>query len=393
MRDGCRPCQCNGHGFQCNQLTGVCKHCYNNTENAQQCFNYHHADGKETFAADIFGSHASSMPCWTAQCSRCKDFFYGLPDNGHQCYRHMFIDKEYCFDPNSQEECLRRPQPLLEGRTVFLAVQPRYMNVDIRLVVVVIKGSVDLFIANRHDAFVVATNESNGFHEVYLDKKYVGYQTHLNGSTTLGGGSDQQFGRGRMLPRKPYRVVTLTYGSSNNTPNYFTMAKANDFYWFRNVQYRLEITIPYKVHDLRATRFYLMVRGDRPEGSKWNANYGFVLFRQDQARIDLFVFFSVFCSSFVLFLCLLYYLWHVKRFVQHRRQRQMQAIELENLASRPFARLYISLADERKEARPVAMRPSGEPSAAWPAASPAKKSSSFFRQLARGLWWTLWTNL
>ena len=74
------------------------------------------------------------------QCSQCKEYFLGTPTNGHQCYRQMQVDLEYCHDPNSQTDCLHDPVALLPGRTVFYAVQPKYLNVDIRITIDVTQG-------------------------------------------------------------------------------------------------------------------------------------------------------------------------------------------------------------------------------------------------------------
>lgn len=103
--DGCRPCHCHGHGDMCNPLNGENCNCQNNTESDRQC-NQKNRDSLST-------------PCWQLQCSKCKEYFLGLPTNGHQCYRHMFLGKDYCLDPNTQEECNRKPDSLMWGRTVF----------------------------------------------------------------------------------------------------------------------------------------------------------------------------------------------------------------------------------------------------------------------------------
>lgn len=64
------------------------------------------------------------------------------------------------------DECKVKPKPLNPGQTVFYMVQPRFMNVDIRIVVDVTQGALDLFLSPRDDTFVVNMNSSNGFHEV-----------------------------------------------------------------------------------------------------------------------------------------------------------------------------------------------------------------------------------
>lgn len=56
----------------------------------------------------------------------------------------MTVDKEYCFDPDTQTNCNQNPGALLKGRTVFFAVQPRYLNVDIRITIDVTFGGIAL---------------------------------------------------------------------------------------------------------------------------------------------------------------------------------------------------------------------------------------------------------
>ena len=46
----------------------------------------------------------------------------------------MSVDTEYCLDPITQSDCSRNPRPLPNGDSVFFAVLPKFMNVDIRFV-------------------------------------------------------------------------------------------------------------------------------------------------------------------------------------------------------------------------------------------------------------------
>lgn len=64
------------------------------------------------------------------------------------------------------DECKVKPKPLNPGQTVFYMVQPRFMNVDIRIMVDVTQGALDLFLSPRDDTFVVTMNSSTGFQEV-----------------------------------------------------------------------------------------------------------------------------------------------------------------------------------------------------------------------------------
>ena len=48
----------------------------------------------------------------------------------------MSVEQEYCLDPETQSECYStKPQPLSNGQAVFFVVLPKFMNVDIRIVI------------------------------------------------------------------------------------------------------------------------------------------------------------------------------------------------------------------------------------------------------------------
>lgn len=74
------------------------------------------------------------------QCSSCKNSYLGEPTDGHQCYSQMDVDSDYCFDPDDRNACGSNYKPLLKGRTLFYAVQPKYLNVNIRITIDVTQG-------------------------------------------------------------------------------------------------------------------------------------------------------------------------------------------------------------------------------------------------------------
>ncbi|XP_067133716.1 multiple epidermal growth factor-like domains protein 8 [Centruroides vittatus] len=346
IKEGCRPCECHGHGDMCNSINGENCNCQNNTENDRQCSQKN--------------SKNMVTPCWQLQCSKCKEYFLGVPTNGHQCYRLMFLDKEYCFDPNTQEECNRKPSPLLPGRTVFFAVQPRYMNVDIRVIVDVTEGGADFYLSSKEDTFVVDVNKTTGIHYITFDRvsgievgtaleKNELHQTNLFIK-------DRKVGK-REAPSddingdlandsspSPSPPLKLRESRAKGLTTYITITDAQEFLRVRNLQNRLVITIPQGVHDLRMTRFHMVIHG---VGSKTSdVTYGGLFFRQDQTRIDLFVFFSVFFSCFFLFLAICVVIWKVKQAFDVRRARRLHAAEMKHMASRPFARIVAVIEEE-----------------------------------------------
>lgn len=83
----------------------------------------------------------------TFQCASCKDNFRGSPMNGRQCYREVNeADQDICFVP---EECARFKQsrPLQPMELSFFVLTPEFSNVDLRIVVDVGQGIVDIFLA------------------------------------------------------------------------------------------------------------------------------------------------------------------------------------------------------------------------------------------------------
>lgn len=111
----------------------------------------------------------------------------------------------------------------------------------------------------------------------------------------------------------------------------------------RGLQNRLVLTLPQDRHDLRSTRFYILVQGVGSSNPTSEVTFGSLFFRQDQPRIDLFVFFSVFFSCFFLFLAVSVVAWKAKQAIESRRARERQAVEMEHMARRPFASVSVFL--------------------------------------------------
>ncbi|GFW79513.1 multiple epidermal growth factor-like domains protein 8 [Trichonephila clavipes] len=330
LEDGCRPCECNGHGDSCNPLNGENCNCQNNTENDRQC------------AQKNTKNMLHMTPCWQLQCSKCAEYFLGSPSNGHQCYRHMYLDKEYCFDPTTQGECNRTPIPLLRGQTVFFAVQPRYMNVDIRIVVDITQGGIDFFLSAKEDAFIVDVERATGLHRIYVDEKYGIDLSHYEAAAPDFSASMRRKKRQSNDTDDPTPLHNLRpkIGDAQGLTTYIDVKKCEDFLLVRNLENRLIVTIPQEVHDLRTTRFYMILRGAEEE------TYGSLFFRQDQTRIDLFVFFSVFFSCFFLFLAVCVVAWKVKQAFDLRRARRLHAAEMKHMASRPFGHITVVIDEE-----------------------------------------------
>ncbi|XP_041977639.1 multiple epidermal growth factor-like domains protein 8 isoform X2 [Aricia agestis] len=341
FRDPCRPCECHGHGDTCDPVTGEKCNCGNNTESDASCA----AGGKN-----------SAAECWRNQCVKCRDLYMGDPRNGHQCYKTLNIENKLCFD----DECKIKPRPLYPGQTVFVAINPRYMNVDIRVMVDVTQGAVDLYMSPNDSSFVVSVNSSTGAHAVELDPSYYKHEPFRR----MPSFDDHVPERSRTTWYHDKTEYALADYTAKDLATYVTVDKRNILLRVRNLRNRLVLTLPQNVHDLTHTKFYLIVRArSSDEGA---AGFGVVFFRQDQLHIDLFVFFSVFFSCFFLFLAACVVAWKAKQAADVRRARRRHVVEMLHMAKRPFAavRVVVGGAALRRDLRPVAIEPTADARAA-----------------------------
>ncbi|XP_067304723.1 multiple epidermal growth factor-like domains protein 8 [Pseudorasbora parva] len=343
LQGKCEKCQCNGHADTCNEHDGTGCPCQNNTETSS-CLSSPQNDRKE---------------CYRQQCAKCKDSFNGNPVNGRQCYRQFNVDSECCFDPTSQVNCFHEPniRNLLRGRTVFFSAQPKFTNVDIRVTIDVTFGEVEVYVSNSHDTFIVEVDRQTGVHTIKIEDEA--------SSATASRGEREV----PLAPPSPMKVFansssallgTLQSTKSQGTDRevreerteglitYITVWKPQTVLIVRSVRDRVVITFPHEVHSLKSSRFYIALRGVGTETHNGESQ-GLLFLRQDQAHIDLFVFFSVFFSCFFLFLSVCVLLWKVKQFLDFRREQRRHIQEMTKMASRPFAKLTVYLEPEEPQ--------------------------------------------
>lgn len=67
-----------------------------------------------------------------------------------------------------------KPRALHPGEMVFFAIQPRFMNVDIRIMIDVTQGELNVFMSTHDDTYLAYPNSS-----LILDEQY---RQHHNGS-------------------------------------------------------------------------------------------------------------------------------------------------------------------------------------------------------------------
>lgn len=314
----------------------------------------------------------STLPC--PQCAKCRESFHGSPLGGQQCYRLISVEQEYCLDPTSQTNCFHEPKrrALGPGRTVLFGVQPKFTNVDIRLTLDVTFGAVDLYVSTSYDTFVVRVAPDTGVHTVHIQPPPPPppppppADGGPRGPGDLGGPGA---GGGPATPAEP-RVREVW---PRGLITYVTVTEPSAVLVVRGVRDRLVITYPHEHHTLKSSRFYLLLLGvGDPSGPSANGSadsQGLLFFRQDQAHIDLFVFFSVFFSCFFLFLSLCVLLWKAKQALDHRQEQRRHLQEMTKMASRPFAKVTVCFPPDPAAPAPT-WKPAGLPPPAFRRSEP-----------------------
>uniref|UniRef100_H2YIS7 Multiple EGF-like-domains 8 n=1 Tax=Ciona savignyi TaxID=51511 RepID=H2YIS7_CIOSA len=332
----CRRCECNGHGNRCNKLTG----------NSCQCWN------RTTTSCGV------EAQCWRQQCNLCMDGFKGNPVNGGHCYRLVNVNQEWCFDPTLQGGCVDygfdRELELSVGYSLLFALLPRFVNVDMRLILDVTHGAVDVFISDLQDAFVVTINQlltTNPQKAEVIDYLFYCCPTqciniisylqlllwiskYVKSFRLIFKCLDNLF---QSFKCDPVIISFLEHQvNATNLNNFITIAP-NFVLHIKQLQNRLIVTFPRTYYNFQKATFYIIVK-IYMDNMEITLQY-FIL--QDQTRIDLFVFFSVFFSCFFLFLSICIVAWKLKHHVDARRNILAHHIQLQHMASRPFAYVYL----------------------------------------------------
>ncbi|XP_065917388.1 multiple epidermal growth factor-like domains protein 8 isoform X2 [Dysidea avara] len=141
----CVQCPCNGYSNTCNNDTGLECECKNHT--------------KSTVCPP-----SSEHDCRNYQCNTCVPGYIGVPMNGSQCYGILNYSSILVANLTSRQ-------------SIFYAVQPKYSNLDITLIISVIQGCLDVLISNNSQAIKVGVNSSTWEH-------YVNYTTNQSNIVT-----------------------------------------------------------------------------------------------------------------------------------------------------------------------------------------------------------------
>eukprot|EP00794_Sanderia_malayensis_P010650 gene10650-11779_t len=335
----CMYCQGNSEGSKCEKclydfflrekdmlkpviITGLGCKCRQNTESNADC----------------------QIDCWKEQCTKCKKPFVGNPEDGRQCFRR--VERSDVIVIGTEKHVVGRDsivKPIAADKTYFFAVPPKYTNVDIRLTVDVFEGALDLFVTTESTSYTVDMNYTTGKEVMRFYKKQTSPRQKRDVADADSLGSvinvftatqGSQTGKGVLvtsnIPIEPDRTVKANFKTLSMYAEY-----TGGLFMVSDVQQRVIIGIPYRSQQFAKERFYIGVVTRGTAANPLTA--GVLYFRQDLPQIDLFVFFSVFFTSFFLLLSVLFVVWKIKQLNHGRQAGIAHQVALETMASRPFA--------------------------------------------------------
>lgn len=117
-----------------------------------------------------------------------------------------------------------KPKALHPGEVVFFVIQPRFMNVDIRIIIDVTQGKLNVFMSTHDDTYVAYPNGSSGIIDISVDGQYGHWE---NGT----------------LNSKSSRNVYLEK-QALGLRNYITITQPKTILLVKYLQDRLVITLP-----------------------------------------------------------------------------------------------------------------------------------------------------
>jgi len=298
----CRPCECNGHGDVCNVVDGG--QCGLATQGCAP-------PDYMTQCACMDGTKSVQLRkqqhVYQYQCNRCAG------DDADA------VDGRPCFQDAAFNSPLLSQSTLHDGsaRGQFIVVRPeKYNNIDLRLLFDVWSGALRVLVtASPAVALGVAQPE----------------------------GQQQQ--------QQPGGQVTLVnQDSSANNTVHDVILRRRQYLVIKHTEHSFDLS----------TRFYVSIFPAEGEVDTW---YSFAV-EQNQLQINLFVFFSVFFSSFMLLYVVIAVGAWAYKIRSERLQETEREIELQLMAQRPFGSVAVHLQDDAPSSplrtdlgRPVALQP------------------------------------
>ena len=226
--------------------------------------------------------------------------------NGKQCYEKI---------STVVEPVLRTLAP---EKSAFFMASPSYTNVNMRLVIDVIDGELDVYLTDSDQYFFIsenATTQNQNF-SIIFEKR----GRRSNDYITL-----------PELIISPDKFATFCEYSGN-------------ILLVKNLRKRLVITIKYPIHDLNIKFFYLGLSTINKPVSAF-----FIYYRQDLPRLNLILFFLVLIVCLLIFMCFFMLAWKARQLYLQGMVVGEQHLALKTMASRPIGSYKLLLCENHDE--------------------------------------------
>ena len=269
------------------------------------------------------------------QCNHCVTGYVGQPLDNGQCYKKLAIDVVSNFS-------------LLANHTISLALGPNYLysDVDVHVTFVVVEGTLVVYSTTDSDAVKVVTKTNTGTHDVQFDASSTLRFSresprfyHRNTDSVL---------RSIFRDDFSHHVVDSFSGDVSGSFNHEIIRKqvsqsvlssdANGDIQQVIVGERQTLLIPHTDNNFLSSTHYFTIL------ARGNAMF-FVYFEQNAPRLNLYVFFGVFFSSFMLFSTIIISIWRFIHFVSEWRRRRRARRRQQRRRHRPFSKVYIYFGD------------------------------------------------
>ena len=317
----CKRCRCNNEDNLCNPETGGNCRCVGKTESSiQECAGY---------------NPPPSLKCYELQCNKCKAGYIGEPASGSPCYKWLHTSDQHCFDPDLPGNCYDhrsyddKKTHVEAGQVVAYALPPKPASkADCRVYVDVWTGVVDVyFVFDPKNYFVVKLNDTGEHVEKVIDLK-----------TTSG---------------LSYKKISYKKSEHMRSMFYHVTMNKKEALIVEGVVGRLVVTRKHTKKDHNGL-FYVIVRAKsggliQKRSVRQKGASGRIAFRQDEPRLDLFVFFSSFFSLGGILSVLTTSVWKFRRMVNNRRARINHQLQMIPLARRPCRLVYVCIDDNQPQ--------------------------------------------
>ncbi|CAF0729478.1 unnamed protein product [Adineta steineri] len=341
----CFECSCSGQTYDCRtNITDGCWCLSHLLDSNLVDVNLYHCLSNRTYIHDQ--EHGQCRSRIHQQCNTCKRGYNGVTsDRGHRCYKVLTTDTIQCFEyGNTLKSCSNGNEIIKseDNGTILFEITPSYRNLNIRVLIGIENGFVDVICSIRNANFLVLND-----HRVYYEHQSLTDIEPIIRDYDLTY-EDLNFG---LLYSDPSDIIILRNLSSRHRLT-LLISPANIDFTQDNLRCLLvdqplsrirssdlfdpiHQSISFSLSDYRAIHL--------TTGSLYSSikTHGFIKIYQSRMNIDLFVFFSVFFSSFFLFLSIGICFWKVKFAYEIHRRRRTLKHEYHKRMARPFAKIQL----------------------------------------------------